>query len=55
MGNRLVVVDVVENETKDAQRLVDWYRNFGFKKLDLLEVEDKKLIRLYLIIKLTVS
>ena len=51
VGNRLVIVDVAENGTEGTQRLIDWYKNFGFKELDLLEAEDKKLIRLYLILR----
>ena len=51
VGNRLVIVDVAENGTENTQRLIDWYKNFGFKELDLLEAKDKKLVRLYLILR----
>jgi hypothetical protein len=51
VGNRLVIVDVAESGEQEAQRLVNWYKSFGFKELDYLEAEGKELIRLYLILK----
>jgi len=51
VGNRLVIVDVALNKEKDCEGLVTWYKSFGFKELDLIPAGDKKLLRLYLILK----
>lgn len=51
VGNKLVIIDVVDGDTERASRLVAWYKNFGFRKLDFIETKDKKLLRLYLILR----
>ena len=51
VGTRLVVVDVIDGDGEKTKDLVKWYQDFGFKELDLIDSGDKKLLRLYLILK----
>ena len=52
VGNRLIIVDVVDGYTDEAKGLVSWYESFGFRKLDLIETEEGKiLLRLYTLLK----
>ncbi len=52
VGNRLVIVDVVDGHTDEAKSLVSWYEGFGFRRLDLIETDEGKiLLRLYTLLK----
>ncbi len=52
VGNRLVIADVVDGHTDEAKGLVSWYESFGFRKLDLIETEEGKvLLRLYTLLR----
>ena len=52
VGNRLVIVDVVDGHTDEAKSLVSWYKNFGFRELDLIKTEEGRLLlRLYTLLK----
>jgi len=51
VGLRLVIADVIDGDKEKNKSLVEWYKKFGFKELDLISSKDKNLLRLYLILK----
>jgi len=52
VGNRLVIVDVIDGHTDEAKSLVSWYKGFGFRELDMIKTEEGRLLlRLYTLLK----